>query len=109
MDIGKHLGTIIMVVIVCLPILIVLARKAISRENIVIRDLLPLLIEAIKNLNMLQTSKRTSYNVFEGDAVYLLHQYVQSSELFYVYEKEILTQDTIRILIRPYLKKMYKK
>ena len=109
MDFEKYLGTIIIVIIVGLPILIVLARKAISRENVVVRDLVPLLVEAIKNLDMLQASKKTSYNVFEGDIVYLLHEHIQKSSVFYVYEKEVLTQDIIRILIRPYLKKIYKK
>lgn len=109
LDFEQYLGAFIMIIIVSIPIVIAALGPVIGGEKVNVRDLRPLLIEACKEFQYLKELEDKSYEELEDEVVAQLAKDVQNMSQFTQDEKSLLHSDIIRILIRPYLQKVFKQ
>lgn len=107
MDFEQLISTIVLCMIVGFPILILLVGPFTGGKKVEMRELAPLLMEAVDEFKRLTSVRKDSYEAFEEDMITLLHRHVTTSNVFRPGEKELLNKEVIGTLIRPYLKKMY--
>lgn len=109
MDWEQVVGTAMIILIVSLPIVIALLGPVIGGKKVEVRDLRPLLIDAAQNFLALQSLEKKDYQTFEDEVVAFLAKQVQELDIFSKDEKALLKPEIVRLLIGPYLKKVFIK
>jgi hypothetical protein len=101
-------GVAVMILIVGLPLVIALLGPTPEKKEIKLIDIVPLLQQAIHEYASLQAMRYNDYDAFEDEVIRLLYARVQSFESLKDY-KGLLTHSALRILMGPYLQKIFNK
>jgi len=102
------LETVILVLIISLPVVFLFTNRK-NKQPLKFKDFQPIILELLVEMQQFVNTKGKSYEELEDLAITLLQKRIEDAKILSEDEMLLLNKEVLRNLIRPQLKKLYKK
>lgn len=103
----NYLEILIGILILALPVTAIVTKKK-TKEGFKIKDLQPMLIELLIEMQQLVKARNKTYIELENLAVNLLEKRIKEANLTEL-EVLLVNKEVLRAFIRPHLRKLYRE